>query len=462
MKRFFLGLAVVAVALCIAAPAMADIKFTSKGYMDVKGIFLNKNILDSGAGDADKNESSNAYYKMKMIIEPTFHVNDKVRLHSKVTVMERYWRGGHGAENDTTGFGVTGGRGGNYRAEHNFWWEQLYVSFPVFDGTLSVGRMSGGAWAFPFQDSESNRDRIKYVRKVGNITLLGLIEKLGEGDGANPPWLTLNPATGDSFTNSFSDTDAYAVGAVVPFSKDIVWRPLVYYIHHEQAAAASSGYTLYISNALGFKMGPFFFDGELNYWNRKWDNFFNPGDLKGDQWAGWVDTGMNFGPAQFAVGGFYLQGQNKAAATPNNNGDKRRALSTTGEEFQPLLLLFSEDVGLLWSTSGVPNGSFEANSSGYQAFYARASYKLTDTMTFKGIYGYLKADKMVKANVSKTLGHEIDLCFEWKLMDNLTYVIEGGYLIAGKYFEEFPKAHGATTDLSNDVYGMRHMLVISW
>lgn len=452
MKRFFFGLAVVAVALCLAMPAMADLKMTTTGYMNVRGLYLDGNVRNFS--NTLENKSSNAWYLMEMVIDPTFHVNDKVRIHSRVTIMERAWRGGHGAENDTTGFGITANRGGNYRAEHNFWWEQLYMSFPVFDGTLSVGRMSGGAWGFPFQDSESNRDRIKYVRKVGNITLLGLIEKLAELDGGQP--LTQAPAVGDSFANSHSDTDAYAVGAVVPFSKDIVWRPLVYYIQLEQQTAThGAGHLMLISNALGLKMGPFFLDGEINYWNTKRDDIGN-GELKGDQWAGWVDLGMNFGPAQFALGGFYLQGESDKPTAGSN--PKRQTLSSTGEEFQPLLLLLSEDVGLLWNTQGVANNTVGA--SGYQCFYARAAYKLSDTMKLSGIFGYLLADKMEFENTDDDLGMEIDLKFEWKLMDNLTYVVEGGYLIAGNYWDD--RDGDSANDLSNDVFGMRHMLEIKW
>jgi len=452
MKKFFVVLAVAAIALSLAVPAMADIKMTTTGYMNVRGLYLDGNIMNDSA--TVENKSSNAWYLMEMVIDPTLHINDKVRIHGRVTVMERAWNGGHGAEFDTNGFGITANRGGNYRTEHNFWWERLYMSFPLFGGTLSVGRMSGGGWAYPFQNSDSNRDRVKYARKFGHITLVGLIEKLGEGDGGKQV-LTLNPSPLDNFTNSYSDTDAYAVAAVVPFSKEILWRPLVYYIEHQQANAVSSGYTLYISNVLTLKMGPFFLDGEVNYWNRKFENFFNPGDLKGDQWTGWLDTGMNFGPAQVALGGFYLQGESDKSSAENPN---RHSLTGTGEDFMPMLLLFSEDMGLLWNTSGVPNGTI--GSSGYQAIYLRGAYKLSDTMKLSGLAGYLLADKMEIENADDDIGIEFDVKFEWKLMDNLTYVIEGGYLMAGNYFDD---ADGdKDNDLSNDVFGMRHMLEIKW
>ncbi|PIY22336.1 MAG: hypothetical protein COZ11_13085, partial [Deltaproteobacteria bacterium CG_4_10_14_3_um_filter_51_14] len=135
MKKFFVVLAVAAIALSLAVPAMADIKMTTTGYMNVRGLYLDGNIMNDSA--TVENKSSNAWYLMEMVIDPTLHINDKVRIHGRVTVMERVWNGGHGAESDTNSFGITANRGGNYRTEHNFWWERLYMSFPLFGGTLS-------------------------------------------------------------------------------------------------------------------------------------------------------------------------------------------------------------------------------------------------------------------------------------------------------------------------------------
>jgi hypothetical protein len=42
--------------------------------------------------------------------------------------------------------------------------------------------MPGGGWAYPFQNWDRNRDRIKYVRKFGPVLLIGVIEKLLEAD----------------------------------------------------------------------------------------------------------------------------------------------------------------------------------------------------------------------------------------------------------------------------------------
>jgi len=80
-------------------------------------------------------------------------------------------------------------------------------------------------------------------------------------------------------------------------------------------------------------------------------------------------------------------------------------------------------------------------------------------MKFSAILGHLRADKMVYADVSKDIGNEIDLRFEWKFMPNIAYVIDAGYLMMGGYGEDMSKPG---PDLTNDVFGMRHMLVINW
>ena len=118
---------------------------------------------------------------MKMLIQPTLHINDKVRIHSRITILERVWTGNV----QVAGNGSFDNDGGDYRGNNEFWVEQLYVSFPLFGGTMYVGRMSGGSWAYPWQNTEDNRDRIKYVRKFGHVVVVGLIEKLAEGDGGN-------------------------------------------------------------------------------------------------------------------------------------------------------------------------------------------------------------------------------------------------------------------------------------
>jgi|GEM_PF-1731508 len=484
MKKFLLALMVVAISVVLAGPAMADLKLTTKGRMDVTGMLVYKNIIDRAANAG--NDSTNAWYQQELVIDPTLHINDKVRIHSRITIMERNWTGGSG---DGDNFPTFAGNGvvnpligtitytnyptsnaqwdTNYRGQHNWWVERLYMSFPLMGGHLYTGRMSGGAWAYTFQDSDANRDRIKYVRKFGKVLGVGLVEKLGEDDGGllatNGTLLTQAPAAGDTFDKSYSDTNAYAFGLVIPFSKNIVWKPLIYYIQFQ----GLNGYDALLLNGFGIKFAQSFsFDIEFNWRWGTWDNFFagaaSP-DLERSQLSAWAEVAWRGGPFEAGLGGFWIQGEGDANTTGTN---KRQAIWGLGGEFQPYLLFLSEDCGLLWNTTGVANGSAQANGSGYQSIYLRGSYKLSDSMKLSGIFGMMMADKMLAGThwnggtASDDLGTEIDLTFQWKLMDNLTYVVDGGYLFAGNYFDD---AFGAANfDPSNDVFGFRHMLVIEW
>jgi hypothetical protein len=408
---------------------------------------------------------------MEMIVEPTLHINDKVRIHGQFTVLERNWNG------NVQGNGEIANDGGDYRGSNDFWWERLYMSFPLFGGTIYVGRMGGGGWAYPFQDWEDNRDRIKYVRKIGHITVLGVIEKLVEGDGSTR--LTDRPTVNDGFDTSHGDINSYAVGAIVPFSKNIIWKPLFYYIDRQNTAPAAGfgnadGYSAIVMNGFMLKAGPFKLDTEINYrWTDRKNVFVNgvtglAEDWDEGQWSWWADAGVTFGPAEIALGAFFLEGTDSANAWEN------QSLWGIGQEFQPLLLLTSEDCGLLFNAAnvgtamGVPNGS--SGMSGFQAYYLRAGYKISDSMQISAILGYVEADEMMAGthwdgvrSADDEIGWEFDIGFEWKFMPNIKYVAEFAYLDAGDYWSTAGFAgNGVGTDVANDVWGMRHMLVINW
>jgi hypothetical protein len=432
-------LTVVALSLALAAPAMA-LKLTTKGRMDVTGIYLSNNVVQN-LDLADSH--SNAWYQMELTIDPTLHINDKVRIHGQFTVFERIWTGGDQTANFFTDYRSEFG-GGN-----DFTWERLYLSFPLMGGTLYVGRMSGGSWDTWFQDTDDNRDRIKYVRKVGHVVVLGLIEKLAENDGGSP-LVAFPQGVGTVFDTSEQDIDAYAIGAIIPFSKAFVWKPLLYLVNYEGSSVApiySNGWDIVVMNGFHFTSGNFALDAEINYRSRDWPGVGATPDWDEDQWSGWVQGKLTFGPASLALAVWYLEGTDTGATNS-------QSLWGTGGEWQPTLLAFSEDMGVLWNTTGVLNGSLGA--SGYLGAWLRGDYKLTDTMKIWAILGYLEADEMV-SGIDEELGWEFDIGFEWAFMPNIKYVVEGGYLINGEYTEDI----AAPFDDEN-VWGIRHMLVINW
>jgi len=277
-------------------------------------------------------------------------------------------------------------------------------------------------------------------------------------------------AIGGPFTHENAEGDDYLLLHVTPLSR----KPLIVVRNVAGLLNRNDAYLWIWMPAMMIKAGIFQFDAEGGWlWGNMHQRLPDSGDEARDwvinQWRVWAEAGLHPGPFSFVLGGFYVQG--------TASKDQPVGILTTGAEFEPLLLLFSEDMGLLWNSSGVFNNSGVSQAgwngrSGYKSGYFRAAYKINDTMKLRGIVGFLWADKMCygRYNVSgsgrgsekwKTpdtfLGWEVDLGFEWNFMDNISYVAEAGFFKPGPYWNG---AWGFNGD--RDVFGMRHMLVINW
>jgi hypothetical protein len=440
----------------VVAPASADIKFTSKGYMQIQSLYLSAYPIK-----VDGNEGSNNWYNMEMVITPTLHINDKVRIHAQIRMMERNYSGTaagdlyltNAAESKYNVFGDS---------QNNFWLERLYISFPAFGGNFQIGRRSGGNWANAFADSDQNRDRILYIRRFGPFTVLGLVEKRDERDGglAAPRFSTVAVPAG--YQEVDGDQDAYALGAVMPFSKNIVIRPLWYGIRDGRSNLLGAGdepswFHIFMLGGV-YKFGPVKFEHEIHYLTSDAKGSqASGGDLKFRGWDVYASLGMNFGPVDVGLHGFWIEGGDHDATS-----NERTFGLPTGERFQPLLLLFSEDMGFLFNTRGVPNGSVDTNGSGYVCLYAPVGFKISDDMKVGAVIGYLRADTMQNGSrwdgkkADKELGWEVDASFEWRFLDNIKFISTGGFFTPGDYFKD------ATNLGDTTVWGWRNTIRVEW
>ena len=484
----------VLVALAFAMPAgAADFKMTWKGYMDVTGYSVSDAVVDAGVGPGLDRDSTNSWYQQELVIRPTFHINDKVRIHNKITIMERAWGGTQGGAVAYTpgtldansagallgGANATGGPlGEDQSGAHNFWWEQCYVSFPLLGGTLYVGRMGGGRWGTLYMDDEDNRDRIKYVRKFGHIVVLGVIEKLEENDGG--------PFTGlaNPNANSASDVDAYAVGAIIPFSKNFIYKPLFYYVNYQSGSVTLGNsiapYPTFSARGWGavrklflneimFKTGPFKFNTEIVYiWGER-ETAAGVPDVDESQWVWWAEGSFTFGPAEIALGAWFIEGQDDTVADRN---PEINTLYGTGNMWEPLLIMYSNDIGLYNDSAGVWNNSGLAlTASGFEGFYIRGAYKISDSMKLSAIFGLVNAEEMHRGTkidstgawtltADDELGQEFDIQFDWKFLPNIKYTAAFGYMWTGDYYDDSDGVFAR--DLSNDIYAFMHKLTIEW
>ncbi|MEW6077493.1 MAG: hypothetical protein AB1724_06770 [Thermodesulfobacteriota bacterium] len=96
-----------------------------------------------------------------------------------------------------------------------------------------------------------------------------------------------------------------------------------------------------------------------------------------------------------------------------------------GDDFRPLMIL-TGDAG------GQPlNNGYTTMFSGVNLLYAGASFPLNDKLTLRGALGQAWTDEDDYSGGDDDLGFEVDLGLTWKIMDNLVYLADVGYLDEG-------------------------------
>ena len=249
---------------------------------------------------------------------------------------------------------------------------------------------------------------------------------------------------------------------MVPFSKNIILRPLWYGIRdgaggmvYRAAGADEPSWNHILMLGGIYKFGPVKFEHEIQYWYGKDEG--STVDYKIRGWGIWAGVGMNLGPLDVDFNAFWLEGGDHTTGT-----DRTMTLGT-GNRFQPLLLMFSEDMGLFYASRGVANGSLDPAGSGYICLYAPVTFKISDDMKVGGAFGYLRADKMLDGThysgtgrASKELGFEIDASFEWRFVDNIKFISTGGFYKPGSYWTD------ATGIGKQNVWGWRNTIRVEW
>jgi hypothetical protein len=149
----------------------------------------------------------------------------------------------------------------------------------------------------------------------------------------------------------------------------------------------------------------------------------------------------------------------------------RTGMYGTGNMWEPLLILYSNDIGIFNDSNGVANGGTGSGNSGFLGLYLRGAYKISDSMKLSAILGWLEADEMNRGTkvdstgaltrtADEELGWEFDVQFDWKFLPNITYSAAFGYMWAGDYWDDSDGVFGR--DLSNNIYAFMHKLTIQW
>ena len=458
MKKFtIIGLAI-CLAFALAAPATAvDVDFSGSYY--VRGSYTEHWNLD-------ETSASNAYMDMRFRLQTVFKVNDILSVTTRFDALDdKVW--GDSDMTATVGFQdvIDNTKITDNSATipvdtgNNIDFDRAYMTIKAPIGTFSIGRMAKGVWGTSFLDTEDEADRIKYVKKIDNLTLYAIFQKNAEKDNARGP-------AGTRADQADYDSDTYyllgkykmentTTGLLLAFTNnktgnDGTWGPI-----DILAAGDTADRTQRVYTAIPYfvsKFGPLAIQGELAYkWGEtEYDAAVADLDIK--KLAYNLEATYNFGPASVMAGYAFVSGDG------DPNDDEASAYGGVGDDWGKLFILTTTDVGALENLGGQSNLS-ATGRFGAKIIYGGANYSPLDNLELGVVVGTADADKLRTGESQDDYGVEYDFTLNWKIYDNLTYSAIAAFLSAGDFYKE----QAGTPDADfEDTYALFHQLELAF
>ena len=477
MKKFWIVLiALGLVAAFSMSASAADVKFSGSYY--IEGWYDDNHSLLDKADTSTTVRGPIALYHQRLRIQTDFKVAEGLALTTRFDALERNW--GDRRERNIVSSNTAATLESVSRTvpaaavasqeQGNIEFERVYITADLPFGRLIAGYAEDIAWGTDFLDTVSTRPQIKLIVPIGNFTLVGVMKKDVEG--------TMN--NGYGVTNN-SDKDIYDLAGVFKWKGGEAGL-LIEYLNGQNANSKALNIATQVFGFFPYfkaTLGPVFMEGEAYYGTGDWTKFDNvpPGATNVTLSTYGISLHAKVDVNPVYVGGrfIYMMGDDP------NTLDKREgniaALLVAGQAFLPCLMLFNDSYYTAVGTgyggraatsaiqaTGPANGNVAANQFMDNVILGQlyAGVKPTPKWDVKLAATYATAqqkpnDAVGKAFLSNDYGWEFDLTASYKIYDNLTYMVGGGYLITGDYF----KGSDANAKLSND-YILMHKLTLSF
>lgn len=415
-KLLVIGIALF-LAVMIAVPAMAlDTKFS--GAYRVRGFHNTNQQLND-------NDASDSWMDMRFRLRTDFIVSDNLTVSTRFDALD----------NKRYGDADLGGRD-----RDNIDFDRAWMTIKSDYGTFMAGRMQGGTWGTEFNNTDTERDRVRWHDSFGDLTLYAIYEKNSEGDEG--------PDVSDQ------DFDIYYLGAA--YKMENISAGLLYgYVNDKRGIVYSDKYHLFIPYVMG-QFGPFGFQGEMRFngFGERDNDFAKDQDI--EQLALNLEGTYSMDMFQFELGYVYVRGESQ-------KDNKRKAYAGgIGDDWQKVWILTnSEDDGIAENLGGLGNLSQTGgllNPYGAQIYYGGVTIMPMEKLDVKFLIAYAEADK-TESGIDKEFGWEYDLFVNYKIFDNLQYSFIAAYLDAGDFWRDagsIPKK-----DLENNFH-LFHQLTLSF
>jgi hypothetical protein len=465
MKRFWLVLLSLGLIMAFSVSAYAvDVKFSGEFY--VQGQYLDKTKLTTSDTTMGTTQGvSTAFYFQRLRLKTEFIVSPGLSLIVRANIMDRAWGADRTAAGTAGAYAWSGFPGGTDSAgtlaeNQNIAFDWAYIHYVSPIGIWDVGYQLDGPWGTKFGDSEYANPRVFWILPVGNWMFAAGVVKLQDHSYiASSGNLNNNPSSG----YSDNDSDKYALGFLYQWKGGHAgvlggyWR---YALNRANAAQGNATFA-----ALGYlpqgsvakiygllpyvvaKIGPVDIQAEL-WWvtgqlpeesgtagviDKKIDNNI----------MAYVDATVNLGMVYFGGMVVYASGND-----PNTTDKFEGGIFGTGENLRPTLILFNDTtyrtVGSIAGAAGT--GTNFQMTNGWM-FQGRVGVRPIEKLDIMAAVTYAIVDKKggaltqevgynpaVAPWLGDTYGTELDITANYKITNNLTYMLGGGYLWTGNYF----------------------------
>ncbi len=363
--------------------------------------------------------ATDAWFQHKFTIDATLKVNDAISVKSRIRLVDyaTIW----GKQDDTSV-----GNGSNFAVK------RLWMIYKSGIGQWELGRRPAGAWEGEFVNNSTRADRIMW--KSGKIlgddfSMYAFYQKSREGDAYAVTVAdlivnnTVNTATDDA------DSDYYEVyGAFTGYGKTSLAFGYARDRTFDQTKVDMYRVKSYGKYPFTDMLGLTY---EFDYkWGDKEYNSVKTKDIS--SFAFMTSLDANFGAATADFMYFYISGDSDSN---DNDLDAYSSTNGTGNDFQPLYVLTGYQTSLLNNDRGSTNEyGFAARTAGAHGLVASADFSASEKLAFHGAIGWAQAADE-KTGFDSDYGWEIDAGASYKLLDNLTYNLNFGYLATGDFFK---------------------------
>jgi hypothetical protein len=468
MKRFWLVLLSLGLVMAFSVSAFAvDVKVGAEYY--VGGLYLNKTSLNDGGlynsafpvavvlTPYTVVNPSTAFFYQRLRVGTDFIVSPCLKLVTQFDAMERIWGGARSNtwqanQQPYDPYAAMDESAGTRAETENIAFRLGYIDYTSPIGKFQIGYQEDYVWGTVWGDRGNGTPagQIAFITQAGPVTVL--LDYAKEVDNSysavsSTSWYWLNRLNA---SRTDRDEDSYRIGGIYSFKGGEVGGLFLWNRNATDRGYASGPFlqNVYLVDPyVKAKVGPVALQAEVLYFfgdAEKWENNYSTNNVSIGSLSAFLDATANFG--MFYAGGSvaYVQGQNPSDTNKLEGGV---APLSGGLDWNPCLIMFNTETLGYWVGGIYGHDGSVIDNEMMNAWFGqlRAGVKPTPQWDIMASVSYAQADQngiayapngsAIGTIPGKTYGTEIDVTGTYKITNNLSYMMGGGYLFTGDYFK---------------------------